>query len=275
MNLDTNDFLNKNAFRSYPFRRDSDFVSSTGIQLPDSSIVDISASSVTGGETIYLTKFGKINNRVFVELRNNQNKSITFQIDAPKDYTTYFPSTTDYADYFYASVTLGIIAEIPEGIHSFSAVVVEDSLVYVYVRPAVLSISTEDTKAYGDIKLNLDNILANNTVQNIAFSVIDIDNILTRQDRSSSNDSCDTPVIKRINSVEPDENGNIDIYGIDPIVISVDSPNSTITMDMVGLTLEDYCELNAKNIPPLTEVSIYSNFATTDTPEYKSWSQYL
>jgi hypothetical protein len=147
---------------------------------------------------------------------------------------------------------------------------VEPSVVTVLSAPSVTSLNVKGVKLVGAIKLtsNTAGITAGGT---IGLNVTRPDDIQSRNDISANRLTCGNNVIGGINTVTPDENGNIDIYAVIPVQVSIVSGN--IKLDSPGTPLTKICK--TLNLPPTdsTQTS-HQSISVITTPEWSGWPQY-
>jgi hypothetical protein len=150
---------------------------------------------------------------------------------------------------------------------------IEPSTVFCFVPPGVTAFVYEGTKATGYVTLSSGSVNISNVTQQINLSVKNPNLILSNNDFGSALANCPTPLIKKINTVTPDANGNIDIYGIIPIKISVES-GTQLQLDTVPeLSFKALCPEKNKVIPPANNetTTYYSDVFQTNIPEWQTW----
>lgn len=146
---------------------------------------------------------------------------------------------------------------------------IEDSLITTFTVPAVSSLN--DIR--GDADLEGVNILLADSSGDIALSTIDTTVLTSKADLGSKYNNCGSLIIERINTVAPDDAGNISIFGVDPVTIHVTA--SGLSVDTGVLVVADICSKTIKNTPPDDTTDVYHGNVTTATaPEWKGWPQY-
>jgi hypothetical protein len=290
-------FLNKNLLRKYPFKQGVTCIGVAGQSLPDNLIASLKMS------VPYLYR------RIFVERVVVEGTAISVTVscklisEATLSLGVFNTALTD--DYQLVNLTgigYGVSGQIVfgelavleplQGNFDFTAdtydtatTQIEESLITVVPTPVVTSISCRGNTVTGNISLVLDNIknLDTTVIGEILLNVINKPSLYSRGDKSFSFGNCTTPVIGSINDVPPDANGNIDIFGIKPVVVSVlsiaNDAASGIKVEVADIKFEDLCSENYKNVPPKNITNIYylnlemANLALA-VEEWKSWPQW-
>lgn len=258
------DFYTKNQFRKYPLRDTSAYMTKGGIFLDTSLLVGASLMSIIGVSQIYIS-------RIYVK---NSYVSIIFS-DIPQGTVGYATGTitqnnqsltiVGYKPYFSGFIILGSKASWDKlnGSYELDNVNgrIEDSVVTLYPTPALTSIND----LAGNILLSLTNIIKS---ESFNLAVEDVSQIASIHDHSTGANNCPTNIINAIGNVLPDNNGNIDIYGIEPVEITTAA--GILQIGTPTLIVEDICPNVNVNIPPLLESNDYhgydKNNQPTDTP---------
>ena len=150
---------------------------------------------------------------------------------------------------------------------------IEDSTIFIYSPPAVRAITNKNDVVRGFATFTGENITITPSTEQFNLSVIDKNLVLSKNDYSGAYGNCTTPSIKRINSVFPDVGGNIDIYGVDPIAISIDTGKIQLTTP--ELSLLDVCpEKNKLSPPSNADDTYYTSIESASEPEWKTWPQF-
>lgn len=278
------DFLNKNLFRKYPVRAESTWTTEAGTELPLSLFTSLRLSTLATRKNVYIK---------FIVIKTNYvNVSLVHRDDpvtnpaSPEYGLGCFSGylTSDYQDLTFTSfdgftdgtMTVGKISDFASviGGHqlSYTNGKIEDALIFCYVPPVVTNLLVKNQEVTGNITLSLENLTATTVNPDVSLAVTNSSIIASRGDLNSIYNNCGLPIIARINTVPPDENGNIDIWGIAPIEIHVDY---SITVDTGALGVDDICTKAVHNIPPenLTD-TYYTDIMTATQMEWQSWPQY-
>lgn len=281
------DFLNKNTFRNYPLRSGGVIVSEEGITLPTALLSSIQFSVPVGYTHVFIS-------RIYVN-SNYLNILIAGKVGSVVHYLGFFDGTvtedfqqlkwSSLLDTVFGSMLIGRSASLIEyqGTHTFTEVTgrVEDSLVTVVVAPTLTSINHDGIKLTGQITFSYNNVreIANTT--KLQLEVINKETIRAVNDLSSQFGNCATPPIGSINGVLPDENGNIDIFGIAPVTIEIDAMRSGISLITTPTISRSELCADIQQIPDLIKTSYYlqnigptGGTITTLVPEWLSWSWY-
>lgn len=264
-------------YRKYPIRGTSSHIFTDGVELPQALITSIQISVPYAYRDVYICKiFGK-DGFVSILLKENLTNlvlgSFSGQITESNQLLTLdslFPNVS-------GSITIGNAESVSSlnGSHylTYNDGVLEGSTVFCFATPAVTSINVKDKVVTGFVSLIGENITFTENSQEILLSVTNPNVILSKNDFSGVFDNCNSPLIKKINTVTPDSNGNIDIYGILPVVISVSA--GKIEFDTPTLTIPDVCPEKRKLAPPVNNSDdYYTDIETNKIPEWKSWPEF-
>lgn len=278
MSYITLDFLNKNMYRKYPFRSTSTHLFTNSTELPQSLISSIQLTTIFSYRKIYINKIYAKDSFISILIREVDTNIVlgTFsgQITEGHQLLVLEPVVTEIS----GSITIGN----PEAVALLNGAYylsptngrLEDSTIFCFTPPAVRKITNNSDVATGFIKLAGTNLTFTENSYQILLSVINTTIILSKNDFSGQVSNCRTPLIKRINTVEPNNAGNIDVYTIDPIRLNLTNPNSLI-FSTPGFTLLDACPEKKKLSPPINNSNTYyTNISTTNIPEWKGWSQF-
>lgn len=273
------DFLNKNTFRNYPLRGDSPVVTEAGLLLPTDVL---SAARFTVTATYGLVYIS----RLYI-VGDYLNILIGSLIGGHLTYLGFFDGvvTTDYqilrmsslVPSAYGTMVLGKKASLVnfQGYHSFTSTTgrIEDSLVTWITPPVLTSVIHGDKTLTGNIALQFNNVRQVMNTTDLQLEVISKEAVKAVNDTSSKYLNCPTNPIGSINNVQPDENGNIDIYGISPVVINVNRANASISLTVPTIGRDELCG-EPKQIPPNNPVTTYGNIKQVAAPEWQSWPHY-
>ncbi len=267
--------------RKYPVQSSATFRSIDNVDMPLSLIAGCKITSQLGMLNVFISKVyvkGTMLNIALSYLsETDQLLSLGyFNANITEDYqvipmTAFVPSVS-------GTLIVGNLSAMAtiQGCHQFTqeAGQLEYSCVTCIQLPTLLSIVVDGTKITGDITLATENITK--TVEDALFSLSVTRNTLvtSNNDTHSNRLNCPTSVITGINSVEPDSNGNIDVFGISPVVVTVSAEG--ITVDVEGLEFEDVCKNVQNIIPPIpvNDPDTYPNFLDTENPEWQTWPKF-
>lgn len=275
------DFLNKNWFRKYPLRATSSYLSTTGTAIPVSFLAAAKITTKLSHSAVYISKIYVAGNYVNVTISSGNTTLGYFSGTVTKDNTSLtMVQVVDFASGFLVIGSVDSLKQI-QGSHNISQLVgrIEDSLVYCFTPPGVHSIVHDTQSAKGNVTFVLTNIQKTSI---FTFGVVDLTRVLSRADKSSTGLNCPTKVIKGIGNVLPDVSGNIDVYAILPLVVTVTTGGIRITSPT--LSTADICGNMNANIPILFADNNYIGYNAAGelkgvlqatVPEWKGlWPQY-
>lgn len=272
------DFLNKNTFRRYPLRADKSVVSTEGLSLPDDLFCAAQFTVPGWAQRLQLR-------RVYVR-EDYINILVSCFNGATLTYIGYFDGnvTSDFTKLTFSSLDPGIFGMLTigrasvlkslNGFYNFAndTAMIEDSLVTYMTPPGVLSLLLPEGPMSGRISLEYSNIQQTPNPLAIQLDVLSKESIRAKNDKSAQFGTCRVNPIGSMNTVQPDSNGNIDIYGIAPLKIHVSAAG--LRFDIVGVSRSELCAEDQR-IPPLIPISTYlRDITTTTVPEWKTWPQY-
>ena len=274
-------FLNKNMFRKYPLRSSSSMLCTDGTAIPLSLFAGIRIGVMRGFSDMFVSSISVQDKRISVAISSRSPFPYTyttlgfFSAVVAKDYQNV--SLTPAFDHVSGNLTLGVMDALIElqGAHMVDHAngKLEDSTVVCVPVPKVTGILNGSKKAVSTVALNLINISEEKVANFINLDVINKKSILSRNDIDSQRLSCRTNVIEAINSVKPDETGNIDIYGIAPVVITI----TTEGLDLEGsITTKDLCPQAQVVVPPIlfSNLDSYPGIMDATEPEWKTWPDF-
>ena len=263
-------FVQSNWLRSYPFRAGTELDLSNNVVPTDllaalkitceASELEVYISKiVTNNGTISITFSGASGPIGFangVILMSNQSLLIHNQKNGViGNVTIGNPDSVNTRQTFTFNSTIGLV---------------EPSTVTVISPPSVTSLNIKGNKLVGAIKLtsNTAGITAGGS---IGLNVNRPADIQSRNDISASRLTCGNNVISGINTVSPDEHGNIDIYAIAPVQVSIVDGN--IKLDSPDTPLSVICK--TLNLPPIdsTQTS-HQSISSIANPEWHGWTQH-
>ena len=272
------DFLNKNTFRRYPLRADLSVESNEGLALPDGLFCAAQFSAPGWCKKLQIRRVYVNDNyiNVLMSCYNGNIQTYVGYFDGvvTGDFTKLTFSALDPT--IYGMLTIGRLADLKtlNGFYNFAndTAMIEDSLVTYITPPPVSALLVKDAKLTGRIGLEYVNVQQLTNPSALQLDVLSKDSIRAKNDKSAQFGSCRTNPIGSMNGVTPDPDGNIDIYGIAPVKITVTAEG--LRVDVTGISKADLCAED-KRIPPLVPISSYLKDITKATvPEWKTWPQY-
>ena len=106
----------------------------------------------------------------------------------------------------------------------------------------------------------------------LSLEVITKQAVRATNDTSASYKNCKIKPIGSIAGVTPDEDGNIDIYGILPVQVQILAGG--LSLAVPSINKEDLCA-STKQLPPLIPQQRYlGSILAVPKPEWASWPQY-
>jgi hypothetical protein len=255
------DWANLNTLRSYPFIYSKNPIAETGFVLEDEILADL---TIIAQSSNYLPKLSSIH-------FSKSIVSLCF-FDSVSNEDSFILQTTIGSSYSLESIicvgaTLvsgsGIFGNLSKvlkymdtGIHRFTSdnFVVDPHCVFVAGPPVLFSMSGGLIEQQGDVTIStLGKLRATttkvddgfgNTEQNVVFSLLDPTEFLEKCPIPENICDCFVKPIEKINTVFPDENGNINIVsdGIEFNVLQIENYENNIIISAVGSSKE-VCEL--------------------------------
>jgi hypothetical protein len=272
------DFLNKNTFRRFPLRADLGVESSEGLALPDDLFCAAQFSTPGWCSKLQIRRIYVNQNYINVLISCYNGNVLTylgyFDGTLSSDFTKLTFSSLDPG--VYGMLTVGRLSALSRmnGFYSFvnDTARFEDSLITYVTPPAVRALLLNGKQLTGRIGLEYSNVVQTAHPTDIQLDVLSKDSIRAKNDKSAEFGSCRTNPIGSMNTVLPDSNGNIDIYGIAPLKINVSATG--LRFDVENVNKADLCAED-KRIPPLVPISAYlKDIVTATAPEWKTWPQY-
>jgi hypothetical protein len=269
-------FFNANWFRSYPVKAGSSFVSQAGDALPKDIIVGCRLTVDAAHKDICISKVVVNQGMVNIELCSGSTVLGTVAGIPGYDNQTLRISSETSPVYpkFSGSVIIGNRDSL-QGRHTWlfdaGALPLEPSTITVFTPPAISGIQAHGIRITGKVNFASNTLNVSNSGNGIYFSTIIASSVASKQDKTAVGLTCANPVISGINGLTPNQAGNIDIYGITPVVVTAGS--GSLQLGTPTLPLADICA--RQNLPPADNVDAYIGDITTATdPEWKSWPQY-
>ena len=275
--LDTS-FLNKNMHRRYPLRADASCVSEQGNSMPLNLLSAARFLSDLSHMDVYIKKIVIDDNNINITINSGATCLGYFNGKITTDFQTL--KLNPLVRYASGYITIGAKDALNDyqGSNTFtsSTAKFEDSLVVCKSPPAVSGIRVGDTVLTGMVKFTYDNIneVVDANAETLNLSVDNVNLILSKNDVSSKLENCPTKYIGSVHGVQPDSNGNINIYGISPVTIQVGSGAVKIATPAVGF--EEVCQNKKNVVPPIpaNNPNDYEDVLTAEKEEWKTWPDY-
>lgn len=298
--MQPHNFINKNWFRNYPIRGGCTCTTVDGKHLP----TDLLVGARVTGTPVELKSAGPFISQLVVK---DQVVSVTVSITiggSPvalwygstkvtadntviplqfnSDRLTLLPENNgnllDHAGGGY--VVVGNLQTVKDSggsyIFSSSAALLELSCLVYTKPPGLRAITVKGTRLSGQIAVDTENVTSSVGTTATGFrwnlGIVDPELVESRQDRTSNRLTCNSNTIQQINTVTPDGAGNIDIFGIEPVQISV--TGFGVGLQTTGLNFGTVCP--PSNVPNLLESNDYiGSILSVTEPEWKVyWDQY-
>lgn len=281
------DFLNKNMYRKYPFRASCDLTFTDGRACPQELITSVQISTIYGHHTLFVSKIFVSSDFISVTINDYIDGAVLgcFSSKINSDYQAI--TLQPKVSYISGNMTVGLktdLKKLPKGTYylrneltntgSRDNGLLEDSAIFCFSSPAVTSIRVKNNTLTGKLTTAAgeNTLVTSPTSSEINLAVINTNLIKSNNDYSGVYGNCNTPIIKKINTVFPDVDGNIDIYGISPITIDVASGELSFES---GLELVDICPEKNKLSPPVDNTDTYlTDILTAIAPEWRSWPNF-
>lgn len=268
------DFINKNWFRNYPIRGGCSCVTVDGKHLPTDFLVAAKLNStylsdglpdgpdggIRGISNPFISRIavhGRVVSLTVSMLFDSAPVALWYGRAEITADNTAIPLEFNSAMLGGAgggSVVVGNMQTVLDNEGSFifdtSSALLESSCHFVTPRPAVTAILVKDRRLTGHVLLATDNVSSSfsaNEEECLLFTgasvpcraywnlgILSPELVASRRDRTVNRFTCATNAIKQINSVSPDGSGNIDIFGIVPVHVSVAAFGVTLATTDVG-----------------------------------------
>lgn len=273
------DFLNKNMYRKYPIVDTCNMLFTDGVEFPQDILTSIQLSTKYGVHSLYISKVYITAGFISLTICDytDDNSVGCFAGKVLTDFSVLpFKANGGY-EFISGSVTTGLKSSLLNclGTHFLdNTALIEDSLIFVFTPPAVTAIRHSGKEVRGRVTTTVSRGMTQTfpTTESLTLTVTELSSIMSNNEFSGDINSCRTPIIKRINTVEPDELGNIDIFGISPISIDVATGELTIGNP---LSLIDVCPERNKISPPTNNSdAYYTDILTTESTEWLTWPRF-
>jgi hypothetical protein len=272
-------FLNKNLYRRYPIRTGASGISVQGREIPLTLFCAARFVSDSSHLDVHISKIVIEDENLNVTIMSGSTCLGYFNSKITRDYQTL--KMTPVARYASGYLTVGKVDALGEyqGINTFntSNAKIEDSLVVCKAPPGVSGIKVGETIVKGMVTFTYENIseTVNANDELLTLGIVNVNLILSKNDLSSTLENCPTKYISSVHGVTPDNDGNIDIYGIQPLSVQITADND-IVLATPGIEFFDICQ-NKKNIvPPIPANSPndYQDVLSITKEEWKTWPDY-
>ena len=281
------DFLNKNVYRKYPIWSNSDMQTVEGVQLPLGLFSSCRLSTAVDYAQLYISRIRIVGTSLSVSISEYTTSDVVGVFNGTITSNFQKLELHSFVPFISGTLTLGLTSVLStfNGMYNltYDNGRIEDSLIFCYARPSVHSLQHNTKSATGNITLVMANLAyaiepvdssssssSSNVVTDFNFEASNLASIASKNDKGANFGTCDNPVILSINQVPPDGNGNIDIYAIQPIALSVTARAITTGTTM---TLAQFCPTNT-TLPPDVTQDVYNGFLETLTPEWQNWIVY-
>jgi hypothetical protein len=253
-------------------------VFTNGNELPQKLITAIQVTTVKALSNIFISRITVVNDYLSILLKENDT-GLTIgnfygQVQQNQQ-TLMMDPLTPLAS---GSITIGDAAALSSlnGTYylDYQNGRLEPSTVFCFTPPGVTSLMYAGTKATGYVNISSASVTVVSDPPEIKLSAKNPDTILSNADLGAANGNCPTPIIKKINTVTPNEFGNIDIYGVIPIQINVASGTRLELTTVPELSFKDLCPERNKILPPADDTTTvyHGDIFTKLDPEWKSWN---
>ena len=274
-------------YRKYPLRAECDMTFRDGNIFPQELITSMQITTLYGAHKLYITKVFVGDEFMSVTVNNYTDGTVIgcFAGKVTNDFAVLpFISSLSTVAGNMTTGTKSTLKKLEKGSYflrdelnnsgSKDNALLEDSVIFCFAPPAVTKIQVGDKTVAGHLVTTRGNnvTVTSESATELSLNVINADSILSNNEFSGSINNCPTSVIRKINTVYPDEDGNIDIYGILPIVIDVESGEVSLAS---GLDLLDVCPERNKISPPVDATDVYyTDILNTIVPEWKTWPNF-
>ena len=277
--INTLDFLNKNMYRKYPLRDTCSMTFSDGTIFPSEIITSMQVSTIYGEHDIKITKVYITKGFISVTIATDDEVLGCFAGKVLTDFAVIPFTPANEINYVSGTMTVGRQEDLLTCKGSFhfddsAQAKLEGSVVFCFTPPPVKKLVHENNEIAGRVTTSVSRNMTQ-TVPSphvLLYSVTDTTSILSNNEFSGSIDTCPTPIIRKINTVLPDSEGNIDIYGILPIHMDIATGQLEIA---TPLELVDVCPEKNKISPPVNNSdSYYTDILNAGIAEWRTWDRF-
>ncbi len=254
------DWGNLNTLRSYPLEYSKNPVADTGLIFSDTILSDLMVVAQADEYDPRLSSVHFSSNIIslcFFDVVKGED-SFVVQTSLSSSYalgTVINVGSTMVSGSCIFGVFHELLKYTSTGLHKFSKndSTVNSHCIFMAGDPPILSMSGGGDKLIGDVtifmggKLNANGFIVNdgfgNETTNIIFSLDDPDQFIERCAVPQNICECVFPPIEKINTVYPDENGNINIVTelLDTNNIQIETDQNNIIVSVVGSN-DEVCE---------------------------------
>jgi hypothetical protein len=292
MAINTLNFLNKNQFRNYPIKAESELMAIDGKKITTELLVGCSISTTKNRRNLFIHQVTVSSNNISIvvaaHLDNGDFESLgIFSGLVVSDFTELQLSA--FSPFVSGSIIIGSVEAMRalSGVYTFpeDALPLEESTIFYYTPPAVTSVVNNHLSLRGNVKFGvLNNLVKSRDGNNILFGVIDSASVASLADTHSSFNNCSTPVIRYVNGAVPfydnsenyeDLQGNLFMVGVSPIVFygkqgenTTNGENlpvfngsiatGTVAISGAPLTLQSLCTTRNSVLPPISPTYIHN-----------------
>jgi hypothetical protein len=275
-------FLDRNQLRNYPLQGRRPLVDEAGVRA-STAVLAAARFTVPAGVTGLYFQQVRHSGRSFSALvhRLPEDRPVGyFGVVVDRDFQPVELAVLEPG--FFGRVVLGPLSAFDgaSGLHTFSPEIgrVEDSLVIPVPAPPVTGLRLGNHVLSGRVGLAYVNVREAIDAWTITLDVPNRSQVLAVNDRSVRYGTCGFPAVGGLNGVAPDAAGNIDLYGILPLVVTV-TADGQISATIPGMTRDDLCG-RPEVIPPANPSDTYHAAADLPVvgvpvvPEWRSWPGY-
>jgi len=264
-------------YRKYPICASSSHIFTDGVELPQKLITSIQVTTLKSLSDVYIYRITVSDSYLSILLKeNNTGLSIgNFYGQIQQNQQTLIMEPL--ISLASGSITIGDFTVLTSltGTHylDYKNGKLEPSTVFCFTPPGVTAFAYQDAKATGYVNISSASVVVSSSSPQINLSAKNPKTILSNNDLAASLANCPTPLIKKINTVLPDSNGNIDIYGVVPIQISVTDGVNLQLNTVPELTFKKLCPEKDKILPPADDTTTvyYTDIFETLIPEWQTW----
>lgn len=246
-------------YRKYPICASSTHLFTDGSELPQKLITAIQVSTPQSLSNAYIYRITVNGSYLSVLIKENDTNLMLGNFYGQITQNQQTLLLTPLIPTVSGSITIGDASALAalSGTYylTYANGRLEPSTVFCFTPPGVTALKYNDETATGYVSFSSTSINIVSVSPEINLAAKDPTIIASNNDVSATLGNCPTPLIKKINTVKPDSNGNIDIYGIIPIQISVGT-GSVLKLDTVPeLSFKELCPEKKKFYhQPITKI---------------------
>lgn len=276
-------FLSRNLLRNYPLQGRHVLLDQAGGQMP-AGLLTAARFTVPAGVTgLY-----------FRQVRHAGRQVSGLVHALPEDVPAGYFGATVTVDFqvldlvplrngFFGRLAVGTLALLDQvdGLHSLSPEIgrVEDSLVVSMPAPAVTGLLVGTRTLTGRVTLRPVNVGVSAEDSRLTLDVLNRRQVLAVNDRSIRHGTCGFLSVGGLNGVTPDAEGNIDLFGIAPLRVTV-TPDGQVSISLDGMSQAELCG-RTETVPPNVASDVHhaaSDLPRTGTPvapEWRDWPTHV